>query len=1177
MKKIISLFLAFCTAISVVAAPVQNRKLTTNQYSRQALTLERMDNEVATYSLHEAHSRNAEWYLTSYGADDDGNRYTVTMNPGNGYSSKSTFTQSSFQEALTLPACTCNISGWTFIGWSETLFEETTTKPTGLYAQGSIYVPMADVTLYAVYKKAATAPGKSGSYTLDYADTQVQSTVKGYGIAGTYVGSANDTWIIKAYQNNGMQINKGKNASIKVPDCPSAITSIVVTDATARVLNFSDTDYTGSNNPTVIASSESSTNATIDLSGKNVSTGYIYTTEGSTVIIKVVVNYGGSASATYATYPGGIPWATPTISFGFSKQNMLVGDTNDTFIASVTGSTGEVTYTSSNDAVATVGQKTGRVVAKEPGTTVITATVAAVEGVSKSATAKYTLTVAIPKLSSINVTTPPSKTTYLEGETFKKDGMVVTAIYENGYKEEIKYEYKLDPTESTPLTPADKEIKVSFTEAGITQTATVPITVNTAPRYTVTFNAGSGTCSTLKLTEEGYQSGITLPIATGINSEWKFAGWATSATTATATRPTLFVAGANYKPTADITLYAVYSMSESTGGNGNYELVTVEPADWSGNYLIAYSNSIFADGRTSGTAGIGSASTIVNPGDNLEGNTVKAEWGDTYHFTLSAVDGGYVMQTQDGVYNYRTANSNGIDTSNNIESAQKFPIVITFNSSSDISLTSKISGTKNPVFHYNTSGKIFRFYANGGQSSVYLYRKQGSIGNVTYDSSPSGAELKEPVIAFATSSNKSMLVGDNYTNLAKVTGSTGAITYSSSSTKVATVDSHTGKVTAVGIGESTITAYVDAVPGVSKGASVSYKVTITMPALTGITVLQNPTKTTYGEGELLHNAGLQLKATYANGYSQTITEGFTTLPAEESPVAANTTSVSVSYTEGGITQNTSYSITVGELPKYAVTFIVEGKQMVVTQDIANTGVIAPEVADAYTLIDGNEVVYTFAGWATKEVASETINKPTMAALTDGKYLPKADITLYAVFTRKTETARGFTLNLPYKDKTFYVGNANTSGKRFDSSNTEGITLYYSNGYLWYLNADENPIYAYFDSTSDIVFTSTKSNVKSTWEMNVTEEGVATFKASETRYLALNQSSTGIIRAYGSTFPNQWSITYTGESSSISSNKTYTCHPALISIADIAHYIESFKSSVGSKAYLYKLIDRILEK
>ena len=98
---------------------------------------------------------------------------------------------------------------------------------------------------------------------------------------------------------------------------------------------------------------------------------------------------------------------------------------------------------------------------------------------------------------------------------------------------------------------------------------TVRINFAAKPKYTVTFNAGSGSCSTSSLTESTAGAGVTLPTAT-ICDGWEFAGWKeTSAiSTETTTAPTLLSEGSNYKPTNNCTLYAVYKRTETTSGVG---------------------------------------------------------------------------------------------------------------------------------------------------------------------------------------------------------------------------------------------------------------------------------------------------------------------------------------------------------------------------------------------------------------------------------------------------------------------------------------------------------------------------------------------------------------------------------------------------------------------------------
>lgn len=1098
---------------------------------------------------------------------DDGNRYTITYNAGTGTCPESTWTQSSYQETTTLPRAYAPSSDWTFVGWSTASVEETSKFPSTLiYYANSTILPTENMTLYAVYKQTVSGGTGTGSGSGDYELVTTEPSDWSGDYLIVYSNNNTDAFILdgslttldvaKNYQqktitNNTLSASECSAYNFTIAQAStkgsytikSANNIYIGHSGTKNTLNTSETATTYTNSISLNSNGSVKIGAgTYSLRFNNATDQmrFRYFTSGQQDIFlfrKGGSSSGGGSTTIYNTNPGTAVLPTPTISFPSSTKTILLGD-SEIYTATVTGSTGEVTYSSSDETVATVGPSTGRISTKSTGTTVITATVAAVAGVSKQATAKYTLTVNMPELVSIAVTTQPTKTIYSEGESFSKDGMVVTATYKNGYKEPVDF-YTCTPSTSVALTTSDKSITISYEEGGITATTTLPITVNALARYTVSFNAGSGTCGTTTLTEESYQAGVALPEATGVNDEWKFAGWATAlVATETTTKPTLYAAGTTYNPTSDITLFAVYSRSETSGGSGNYELVESELTDWSGDYIIAYSNSIMADGSVGGQTGIGALGKKATPGSNLSGKTISTEWGDQYHVTLEAIDGGYVLKTQDGKYNYQTSNANGIAITDNIETASKYPITVGFVSSARIDLS--VSGT---AFHYNinnnsTDGGWFRFYKNGGQSPVYLYKKQGSLKNVTYSSNPSGGALIEPTISFASTANRNMLVGDKYTNKATAKNSTGAISYSSSDTNVATVNSETGEITATGVGTATITAFVDAVVGVSKSASTTFQVIVTMPELTGISIATPATTTTFNEGDSFTAEGLSITATYRNGYSQTLTEGFTTTPAEGDAVAFGTTAVEVSLTEGSVTKTATYSITVSELPKYEVTFVINGKSTTIKETIANNGVVAPDVKD----ING----YTFSGWSLTDVTEETTTKPKTVTLTDGKYMPTEATTLYAVYVKSEgKVVDGFTLSLTYKDVTYYAGAYNSTNARLDSKTTEtdAVTLYFDEGYLWYVSGGKVNYLYNVSGKADLKSTTEKKTASATWTMTEEEDGSVTFYSSTTtRYLALNSGSTGIIRCYGNTYPHNWNLTTTGETYSAGATDYYTGHP-----------------------------------
>ena len=145
-----------------------------------------------------------------------------------------------------------------------------------------------------------------------------------------------------------------------------------------------------------------------------------------------------------------------------------------------------------------------------------------------------------------------------------------------------------------------------------TANSTIQINMVEKPKYTVTFDAGSnGTCSTTSLTETSAGAGVKLPDVTP-NTGYRFLGWATYSSATTANAGT---AGATYKPTSNITLYAVYKQQctitwlvDGNAAEGSpttkvdkggkvTTLPTTPTLDCSGKVFVGWSNQEVTDGN----------------------------------------------------------------------------------------------------------------------------------------------------------------------------------------------------------------------------------------------------------------------------------------------------------------------------------------------------------------------------------------------------------------------------------------------------------------------------------------------------------------------------------------------------------------------------------------------------
>ena len=242
-----------------------------------------------------------------------------------------------------------------------------------------------------------------------------------------------------------------------------------------------------------------------------------------------------------------------------------------------------------------------------------------------------------------------------------------------------------------------------------------------------------------------------------------------------------------------------------------WEKVTSAPADWSGEYLLVYESNSTAYVWT----GVDAASCYTQ--GTISSNKIT---GDFVSLTIATMTGGYSIKvnggTNNGKYIYGTSGSNKINFGTTAKAN-----TLTYESNS-----TKIESNTS-VMRYNpqTGNLRFRYFKSSSYSSqkaVQLYKKveQSEGGAVTED-------LGDALKWSAAAATVQMDADDNeypiLTNDKNVT-----VTYSSSSTDVATIDTN-GEVTLVKEGTTTISAYYEGgeIDGVTYSAkNVSYTLTV---------------------------------------------------------------------------------------------------------------------------------------------------------------------------------------------------------------------------------------------------------------------------------------------------------------------------------------------------------------
>ena len=160
------------------------------------------------------------------------------------------------------------------------------------------------------------------------------------------------------------------------------------------------------------------------------------------------------------------------------------------------------------------------------------------------------------RLSAIAVTTKPNKLTYEYGDTLATTGMVVTASYSDSQTKTVT-SYSCSPT--TFSTVGNQVVTVSYTENGVTQTATFNVTVNRKSIIKPTWKSN--------LTYTGSaQSVSSTSYWNNYNTSYMTIGGTTSATNA-GTYIATFIPGSNYR-WADGTTSAInvnWTINKATG------------------------------------------------------------------------------------------------------------------------------------------------------------------------------------------------------------------------------------------------------------------------------------------------------------------------------------------------------------------------------------------------------------------------------------------------------------------------------------------------------------------------------------------------------------------------------------------------------------------------------------
>lgn len=446
----------------------------------------------------------------------------------------------------------------------------------------------------------------------------------------------------------------------------------------------------------------------------------------------------------------------------------------------------------------------------------------------------------------VNTTTHGSFTLDKKGEQASCSGDVVVTVTmspDAGY-----YASAVSAPNSSDITDnGDGTWTVTY-DQNTNKSSEIGVTFSAIPKYTVTFNAGSGTCTVPSRTEASAGAGVELPTATHSCVEWEFAGWAeANVGTETTVKPTLYADGSTYHPTSNVSLYAVYKRTEG-GGSGlvqsfNFESIASAKSWVNG---TAYTNVTLGDVTLTANGGGNNGKyytsdhswRIYNGGSvsiSVAGGEVTAvSSSPSRDFTISAGVATYAPSTTTQFTGFEVTYSAGTTYYHSTPSCvglQVTPTSLDFgtkNISTNTNLTITVTGTElaadasltisganagmfsvspttllkngsNEITGSNNVTVTYHPTAEGTHSAT-LTITSGSFTKTVTLSGSCALVCTTPTLTFGGTSSVSKVLGSGkFTIAASSPNNTldAAITYSSSNTSKATVDVNTGEVTLV--------------------------------------------------------------------------------------------------------------------------------------------------------------------------------------------------------------------------------------------------------------------------------------------------------------------------------------------------------------------------------------------
>jgi len=565
-------------------------------------------------------------------------------------------------------------------------------------------------------------------------------------------------------------------------------------------------------------------------------------------------------------------------------------------------------------------------------------------------------------LEEITVSKQPNKVAYTSGEPFNPAGMVVTAHYSDDSAAAVA-DYVFSPTRA--LNTSDKTITITYAEGGVTKQATVTVTVTAAvvvPRVLEKIEIATPPTKTQYLAGESFSTaGMVIRATYDNESTSAVSGYTVAPAVLAGTESSVTISyteeGVTKTVTQAITFLALDSITATTPTKTKYD--AGEPFDPAGMVVTAK----YSDQTT--TRVVPAGEYTLDPAGNLTGTetSVKISYrgkdttvniavvssivitapptkiaydaGETFSpagmvLEVTYSDGSKVSNVTSG---FTTSASGNLTTETAVTvsyGGKSATQAITVRSITRLEVTTNPDKTVySPGERFAHAGMVVTAYYTSGEPKTFSYSSLGgNYGFTIKEGLPSLtlADTKITVLLLGVELEYPITVRE-YTGL-KVTAPpnllyiAGFESFDPAGMVVTAVygDGVEAAVTGFNFNPKTALAAGDNTITISyQVGNVTHTTTVTVKGLTlsDIEVTNPPTKTQYINLDTFDKTGMIVEATYGTG-AETRTRAVTAYTVPAAALTGEEETVTVSYTEGGITKTKPVDIDVKILDRIEI-------------------------------------------------------------------------------------------------------------------------------------------------------------------------------------------------------------------------------------------------------------------